>query len=602
LTTMSCRSPIEVKEMAYARIQNDIDVLKESIRVLKARHNFLSMTMLLPPEILATIFLRNADMLRDDSKMRWINVSHVCSRWRRIALETPALWSRISFNTNHNWVPTLLSRSRFTPLEFDISVSGAKEMQVCKEVLSQIHRIRDLSLRQPNSSCASLAGLVQGLIEPAPLLERLLIHRDDLYAASILDQYSHPNLFRGCAPRLRTLELQWSMLPLNLPVLSGITTLILRNINRFRPSLYQLIEALQLMKSVQTLTLRDAFTFDPHSDPNRSPLVADLSHLRSLNVRSDSISCTALLRRINYPQTANQRLAISTPNRRVYPSLNIDEALGALGGILRERQLNRLRCLSLSVDSLGYCTGLKAWGETGNHLHPPEQVPSLMVTLAHSNPERLCVLLLGLSLDNLESLHVQDIWFNPMVWRKTFGDIETLRMVHIAGPVLPFLSALQHGCAMDGLNSSGKPTRPGKLCFKALRILTSEACLDASQVWRNNIHRVCLSERRKRGVALRELYILDSLMGAATPALFDPLRTVVGKVHWDLYSGALSRVQLWTKVASLGKTSHHWTQVDSDSGSLEPSDGEYEDDEVDWEPAYPSDESDESDYDYHSYC
>lgn len=585
LTTVTCRSTIEVKELAYAQIKNDIKALKESIRALKVRHNTLSMTMLLPPEILAAIFLWNAEIMRDDRKMRWTNVSHVCSWWRRIALETPSLWSRIIFNVNRNWVPAMLSRSGATTLEFDMSVSDPKEVQVCKAVLSQIHRIRDLCMRQPFGSLTSLSGVILGLTKPAPLLERLLIRQEDINMPSAGNKISHFNLFRGCAPRLRTLELQGIILPLNLPALSGITTLTLRNINRFKPSLNELVEALESMKDLQALTLRSAFAFDPQSDPNPSYFAADLPHLRSLNIRSDSISCTALLWRINCPHTANQRLAVSAPDRRVFPSLNIDEALCALGVVLREKYLDGLRCLSLSMRPAGYCMGLKAWGETGNRIQPPEQVPSLMVTLAHSNLDKLCALLLGLPLDHLESLHVKELPFDATLWRTTFGGIETLRMVHITGFIGPFLLALHHGCPIRDSNSPQKPGRPDKLCFQGLRILTGETCPDATLAWQNNTHRACLLERRKRGVGLSELYMLDIPTGTPTATVCEPWRTVVDKVHWELHDET-------TKVGS-----YLWSDIHSDSASLEPSEGEYDEDqyEVDWEPDYYSDYDDYDD-------
>ncbi|KAF6751762.1 hypothetical protein DFP72DRAFT_765402, partial [Ephemerocybe angulata] len=47
----------------------------------------------LPPEILSAIFLL---IPRDVGDTSWIRVTHVCHRWREVALNYPRFWSELN--------------------------------------------------------------------------------------------------------------------------------------------------------------------------------------------------------------------------------------------------------------------------------------------------------------------------------------------------------------------------------------------------------------------------------------------------------------------------------------------------------------------------
>ena len=86
---------------AYSRkrlqqaIDNEIKSLEESVRVLKHRRNALSPISSLPPEIFAAILsflcLPGIPSLggTPDVNLARFRVSHVCHRWREIALSQP---------------------------------------------------------------------------------------------------------------------------------------------------------------------------------------------------------------------------------------------------------------------------------------------------------------------------------------------------------------------------------------------------------------------------------------------------------------------------------------------------------------------------------
>ncbi|KAJ7187019.1 hypothetical protein C8R46DRAFT_850402, partial [Mycena filopes] len=64
----------------------------------------------LPPELLAAIFV----LVCEGSKLgdyTWVACSHICSSWRRLALDTAPLWSHIVF-TSSEWMRLCLERSK----------------------------------------------------------------------------------------------------------------------------------------------------------------------------------------------------------------------------------------------------------------------------------------------------------------------------------------------------------------------------------------------------------------------------------------------------------------------------------------------------------
>jgi hypothetical protein len=80
---------------AYIRIQEEIGWLEAAIRAWKDRRNSLSIIARLPPEILSTVFKYVAAAFSCHMDFRWVKVMHMCSHWRRVALECPSLWTTI---------------------------------------------------------------------------------------------------------------------------------------------------------------------------------------------------------------------------------------------------------------------------------------------------------------------------------------------------------------------------------------------------------------------------------------------------------------------------------------------------------------------------
>ncbi|KAI0044486.1 hypothetical protein FA95DRAFT_1496994, partial [Auriscalpium vulgare] len=91
----------------------------------RQQHNANLPSSRLPPETMGHIFtiLVSIDPpTRTDYPVKisigWLSVTHVCQRWRDIALHTPMLWTDIAFPFvfGEHWAAAFSSRARDMPL------------------------------------------------------------------------------------------------------------------------------------------------------------------------------------------------------------------------------------------------------------------------------------------------------------------------------------------------------------------------------------------------------------------------------------------------------------------------------------------------------
>jgi len=184
---------------------------------LRSRRSAVTPISVLPPELLLRIFRFHALEVPPWSgglqKLGWIEVTHVCQRWRQVALDDSSLWARITgLSPNARWTSEMLVRSRNAPLVIGFAVTPGPE--ILSMFPPHIFRIRKLHL------CRLSLRVSQGLQEicalEAPALEHLQIGVLSPYPVTFL-QLGGTTLFRG-APKLRTLSLSqvtipWSLIP-----------------------------------------------------------------------------------------------------------------------------------------------------------------------------------------------------------------------------------------------------------------------------------------------------------------------------------------------------------------------------------------------------
>ncbi|KAG6885434.1 hypothetical protein C0993_001751 [Termitomyces sp. T159_Od127] len=293
---VSCHSSRKTKEAAYDQIQSDIFTLNSSIVALKKYHNSLNNTARLPDELLARIFTWNLSMQRKDGEVPWIRVAAVCTSWRRVALNCPQLWSFIRHRRTSWITEVLLPRSGDVPLHINVTLFRRVTWEGLRKALEEMHRIRELAFTDKYVAPVRIDKLLSGLTDPAPILESFRVDTGSRQNIHRLPD----NLFGGFAPKLRKLKLKSCIMPTSSPLLSGITILVLEDLDTCL-SFSKLVTLLRGTPNVETLKLKRACKFTLRSGKIVRPspkVTVELSHLRRLVMRETVIGCGIFLSHI----------------------------------------------------------------------------------------------------------------------------------------------------------------------------------------------------------------------------------------------------------------------------------------------------------------
>ncbi|KAG6813580.1 hypothetical protein H0H92_009624 [Tricholoma furcatifolium] len=168
----------------------------------------------LPSELLALVFILGAE----DDAMFPVRVSHVCRKWREIALHSPSLWRRIMLSPDIDMWKERISRAGACTLDIQLlpwrptperrlHYVDALAVQLCfLPVTSFVRRWRSLEIAfadySPYLWNAALSGCCsRSRRAQAPALQDLTL----IYRAN--DDAKEFCLFAGYAPRLRSVTL-----------------------------------------------------------------------------------------------------------------------------------------------------------------------------------------------------------------------------------------------------------------------------------------------------------------------------------------------------------------------------------------------------------
>jgi len=208
------RSP-KARAAALTTVDQCIDA---AIFSMLTRRNMLVPISILPAEILACIFHFNASSPTQPCspplRLGWVYVTHVCRRWRQVALDNSMLWTYfLAYPTNKDWIAERLSRTRNVPLVIDLSGSIMRK-DTFSLFTPHISHTRELYLR--NLSSIPYSDIVQGIsTQRAPVLERLELSVSNTSPVKHLVGHS---LFKGPLPKLRIFCISqilfpWSLVP-----------------------------------------------------------------------------------------------------------------------------------------------------------------------------------------------------------------------------------------------------------------------------------------------------------------------------------------------------------------------------------------------------
>ncbi|KAI0317416.1 hypothetical protein OF83DRAFT_144751 [Amylostereum chailletii] len=172
----------------------------------------------IPDELLSKIFLTRRELSKIFLTRRelsgpfdwgvedppWMTITHVCRRWRSVAVNDPLLWGQISMELHPQWFILCLERSDPAPVDvvFDMTKRGADEL---KAVVFNLHRIQHMHFVGSPSSVRTFLEILTRL--PAPLLESFGYQEYPGDRPSDKVIWLPRNIFAGHHPRLKGLEL-----------------------------------------------------------------------------------------------------------------------------------------------------------------------------------------------------------------------------------------------------------------------------------------------------------------------------------------------------------------------------------------------------------
>ena len=258
---------------AISAVDEEINAVMQLLHSLR---NALASISLLPPEVLSRIFhfLSLKEPSRVFSRPRalgWILATHVCRHWRQVAIGDSSLWAEISgVPANRELVSEMLARARNTPLDIIIDLDGVPDPKVLLDFFPHLSHTRELCL-----SGLDLRHLdsVQGICsQEVPALEHFQVEvsPDELEAPLVFQELDGTTLFKGQAPKLRTISLFYVFIPWSFIPRGQLTELEICHNNEIlasdiglRGDLNQLIDLLVNCPQLEVLVLRSCLYPQP---------------------------------------------------------------------------------------------------------------------------------------------------------------------------------------------------------------------------------------------------------------------------------------------------------------------------------------------------
>jgi hypothetical protein len=239
----------------HGRLQ---EVDGEALHALLTCRNALAPISLLPPEILARVF---HFLALEERNLGWIRATHVCRFWRQVALGDSSLWVTISGipPTNTELISEMLARASHAPLDINIDLAGASGQEVL--LMFPPHLSHTSKLRLYGLSMLHSDSVRDIYSREASALEHFELRVLDT-SLIIFWNRGGTTLFKGQAPRLRTLFLSqvlipWSLIPRG--QLTQLTIGLFREVSVYdvpsHRNLYQLIDLLVNCPELETLVL-----------------------------------------------------------------------------------------------------------------------------------------------------------------------------------------------------------------------------------------------------------------------------------------------------------------------------------------------------------
>ena len=395
----------------------------------------------IPPEILTRIFVWLITLdpivgpwggVSSHTRLAWIvPATHVCARWRAVAISNPCLWTEINPNTiGIEWALEMARRACQAPIDVH---TDADCMPLLDYVVEHIDHVRHLQLRDGRQG--NMTSVLARLNRPAPMLESV-----DIFCSRMCAVPFPTDLFANTTPRLRHVWLSKCYIPPNHSVLSASLVLLKIDMGTTdqTPPKYtydELLDVLERMPDLEVLHLKPLPLPVPASmSISRS---VSLPHLDVLRLEGGLSGCRRLAASLDLPAHTSIRMICSSLSYNgedchlLVPF--ITERIAAAATI---HPIEHLYVSSLSDTFIRLC-----FGPIEPHMTRFSALP-LDVDLCFPSAddevprwlfETVCA---ALPLDELRTLSVftgQESWLHPEHWQETLRPAKGVETVNVRG-------------------------------------------------------------------------------------------------------------------------------------------------------------------------
>jgi hypothetical protein len=538
---------------AIRLIDLQIANLHESIRILNSQRNGHLPISTLPVEILTKIFLLHQHNVAGQTlRLDWIGITHVSQRWREIALNFSALWTRIHFH-HPKWAKEMIARSQHASPIVNVYIPSLRpsEARLLKSFLQQhLSRVQVPDIWDTDSQL--LAKLFQD-IQPSsvPCLSTLSLSVLRLWQepgtepSAVLDSLQIVDSRLLNANSLRKLNV--SITPRwDLSLFSGLTHLKLgdgRDMPRTQTSQREFLDALRRMPKLQSLHLNGPVLPETVDKSSLEPV--HLPDLRDLSVLDTAPTVEFFLHHVTFPPTTRTTIGYKHQDP-VLLLANISPILIPLKRLLlgrpRALKLHHIEFICLDESDTDWDLKFKGWVSAGcsslkeynpnldadftffvewdsDQMDTLSPIDELIVGVFWIFPQDDVV---SFSLSSYDSAHFRHL-------ARKIGQLPALNALHFSySSAAPFLQELNCDAPREG----GDPSIPTYPALRYLDFSGHEINVPGLTTLYN-----CLKKRSKLGLGPEQLKInLRALrnLDKQTTALLEKVVEVVSVMNdWD---------------------------------------------------------------------
>ncbi|VDB95230.1 unnamed protein product [Peniophora sp. CBMAI 1063] len=440
----------ELVTLKKEKIEREIQAALGAIARMRMRGNQLKAVYRLPPQVLTAIFAIHASQnppaaskrgngwSKNERRLGWIEVSHVCRPWRNAALEDPPLWTDIPYHDlGSKWAKTFLERAQrhsdIIPINWQMDSISPKtpSSSMSGLLMDHLHHVHKLRLYLP--SIPSEMKWIRNLGQSAPLLTSL--HLESSCDPPFLLPATSKMPFS--APLLETLTLKGLS-----PSLGGVTWTNLCSLSIAHAELHfpELYEALSSTTHLERLALERIALTGTIEPPYRIAL----DMLKAVELSMDWRSCAALSNALTIPVTSSFAISFEAMQ-----SLGLDGSQTALRDVFSVIQ-DRLRYLQqhdyqthtvtlhedyrgiFTIESKDKTRAVQRWAY---HSRPPGATNSFKIAAGLSpSMHNIATIFPLLSLDRCRSLSVcsSTLWTED-AWVAVLPSTRQLKTLEISG-------------------------------------------------------------------------------------------------------------------------------------------------------------------------